>query len=203
MKTKMGLLRRVVGIAAVGALLASCYASLANQKGYLNLSTAGFGGVATPTTAIVMVVDSAYASSMEELLSLIDQGYHTGNLSGSQQDRITTLAKEITTNGTVSFGGYPFYQATLTSSSGSFDIPGVPAGSSYFVKFFVLNQGVSFSISNIDQNFYNLVQSQNLAFSPENYLTPWQSWTPAAGQPVSVTAGQSVPLIVTLSSTVP
>jgi hypothetical protein len=79
----------------------------------------------------------------------------------------------------------------------------VPAGRDYFVKIFVLKPGVSFSVQDFDENFFNLIQSQNFIFSPEAYTTPWQSWTTVGGQPVTVTAGESVPINVTPDPTIP
>ena len=213
METKMRLRVRLAGVVIAAALLATCYAPLADQKGYLSLSLAGAKTAltSTPTTAIVMVVDSSYQASLAQLLYLVSKGFNSGNtLSSSDADTLKTLGKQLATNGLVSFGGYPFYQATLTSSTGSFDIPGVPAGKSYFVKFYVLNPNASFSVQSIDASFSTLVQSENQVFS--NMLvtggpigdsslstTPWQSWnTFAAGQPVSVSAGQSVALTATL-----
>ena len=209
MKMKMRLL---IGIAAVAVMLASCYAPLANQKGYLSLSLAAAGpgpSVVAPTTAIVMVVDSSYQASLAQLLNLVSKAHQSQTVGGpwtsSDADTLKTLGKQLATNGLVSFGGYPFYQATLTSSTGSFDIPGVPAGKSYFVKFFVLTQSTSFTVQDIDQSFWSLIQSENPVFATETYVsdTGWQTWTTVAGQPVTVNAGESVTLPVVLSTTIP
>ena len=177
MKTKMALRARVVGIAVAAALLASCYAPLADQKGHLNLSLAAAGppSVVAPTTAIVMVVDSDYQASLAELLNLVSKGHKSQTIGGpwssSDADRLKTLGKQLVTNGLVSFGGYPFYQANLTSATGSFDIPGVPAGKSYLVKFFVLTQNTSFTVQDIDQGFSSLIQSENLVFTTESWTS--------------------------------
>ena len=168
MKAKIRLRVCLAGVVIAAALLASCYAPLANQNGYLNLSLAGAksGIAATPTTAIVMVVDSGYQATLAEMLYLISKAYNaTNTLSSTDADRLKTLGKQLATNGLVSFGGYPFYQTTLTSSTGSFEIPGIPAGKSYFVKFYVLNPNASFSVQSIDESFSTLVQSENQVFS--------------------------------------
>ena len=187
---------RVAGLLVAVAVLASCYAPLANQKGYLNLGLKL--AVAAPTDAIVLVVDSGYQDSLAEMLNLISRGKHIG-LTATETDRLKTVGEVLSTNGAVKFGGFPFYGATLGTSSGSFEIPGVPADRSYFVKVFVLNQGVSFGMKDFDEHFFDLVQLQNLAFSPEDQ-SAWQAWVPAAGQPVAVNAGESAPITVTLSA---
>jgi hypothetical protein len=202
MKKGIFLRARVAGLVVAAALVASCYAPIANQKGYLNLGLQLAKSVAAPTEAVVLVIDAGYGDSFREMLSLVNQGYH-GSLSTSEQDRLRTLGELLTTSAAVKFGGTPFYQATLNATAGSFQIPGVPAGRDYFVKVFVMNQGVSFAAKDFDENFFNLIQSQNLAFAPEAYTTPWQNWTLATGQPVTVNAGESAPISVTLTGTVP
>ena len=196
------LLMRVAGLFVVGTLLAGCYAPIADQKGYLNLGIQSVAlGPAGTTEVIVLVVNSGFQDSLAEILNLVSKSKHVG-LSSSDKDRLKTLAKEMSAGGLVKFGGFPFYQTTLSSSSGSFDMPGIPEGRAYFVKLFVFNPDVSFSVDKIDQNFWSLVQLEYLVFSPEVYTTDtaWQGWTPAAGQPVEVKAGQSVDVNLTLVS---
>jgi hypothetical protein len=105
----------------------------------------------------------------------------------------------MASNGLVKFGGFPFFQTTLNPGSGSFTIPGVPAGRDYLVKFFVFNTIVtSFKVENIDSHFGNLIQVENRVFDHnEDYNTAdWHLWNTLAGQQVSVKAGQSVTLNV-------
>jgi|GEM_PF-4968700 len=201
------LLMRVAGLFVVGALLAGCYAPIANQKGYLNLGIQSVALGPTGTTeVIVLVVNSGFQDSLAEILNLVSKSKH-GGLTQTDKDRLKTLAKEMSANGLVSFGGFPFYQTTLSGNHGSFEMPGVPEGRSYFVKLFVFNPSVSFSVDDLDQNFWSLIQLENLVFvdplgNQEVYTTDtaWQSWVPITGQPVEVKAGQSVPVNVTLVS---
>lgn len=195
---------RVAGVVVAAVLLASCYAPLANQKGYLNLGIVGTKSINAPATAVVMVVDADYQASVAEMLNLVGKAHQSQTIGGpwssSDADRLKTLGQQLASNGLVSFGGYPFYLATLTSSTGSFNIPGIPADKSYLVKFFVLAQNTSFTVQDIDQSFWSLIQSENLVFNTETYAsdTGWQTWAPVTGQPVSVNAGGSVVLPVTL-----
>ena len=147
------LLTKVAGLFVVWALLAGCYAPIANQKGYLSLGIQSVALGPTGTTeVIVLVVDSEFRDSLAETLNLVSKSKHVG-LTQTDKDRLKTLAKELSANGLVNFGGFPFYQTTLSSSSGSFDMPGIPEGRSYFVKLFVLNPNVSFSVDDVDQKF--------------------------------------------------
>ena len=205
MKKDTFLRGRVAGLFVAAALLASCYAPLANQKGYLNLGLHLAKTITAPTDAIVMVVDSGYQDSLAEMLSLVSQGGNHIALSGSETDRLKTLGEQLTTSGIVKFGGFPFYRTTLNASSGSFQVPGIPAGRDYFVKVFVLTPGTSFSVQDFDKNFFTRIQSQNLVFLTEHYATPtgWQSWSPVAGQPVPVNADESSPITVTLGLAIP
>ena len=197
------LLTRVAGLFIAGALLAGCYAPIADQKGYINLGIQSVAlGPAGTTEVIVLVVNSGFQASLAEMLNLVSKSKQFGGLSQTDKDRLKTLAKDMATNGLVKFGGFPFYQTTLSGSSGSFDMPGIPEGRGYFVKLFVFNPNVSFTVDDIGQHFWSLVQLENLVFTPEVYTTDaaWQGWTPAAGQPVEVKAGQSVDVNVTLVS---
>jgi hypothetical protein len=187
---------RIAGFLVVAALLAGCFAPLAKQEGYLSL------GLQLPKSSllsgnqvVVLVVDSGSKDAFAELLNLKEKGRSSGgSLPGADQDRLKALGEQLTTSGLVKFGGFPFYKSTLSGTSGSFEIPGVPAGRSYFVKVIVFDQGVDFSPEKIDQNFYSLIQYESLAFTPETYFSDngWMAWTPMTGQPVSVSAGQSV-----------
>ena len=195
---------RIGGFLVVAALLAGCYASLAHQEGYLSLGLQlSKSNPLVGNEVVVLVVDSGYQDSLAEMLNLVGKGnYSGGNLSTADQDRLKALGEQLTTNGLVKFGGFPFYKSTLSGSAGSFEIPGVPAGRSYFVKVIVFNQGVSFSPDKIDQSFYSLIDSESLVFTTESYAPAapdaWMTWTPNAGQPVAVSAGQSVAVDVTL-----
>jgi hypothetical protein len=195
----------VAGLFIAVALLAGCYAPLANQDGYFSLNLSGarwaLGGT---SKVIVLVVNSDSGDAFKETLSLISKAHNVpGSFTGSDVDRLTTLAKQLATSGLVKFGGFPFYQTIMSSTSGSFKIPGIPAGRDYFVKLFVFQPGFSFKVENIDKNFGGLIQAENLVFSTENYLTAWQTWTPQLGQPVSVSAGQSAAMNVTMTNAIP
>ncbi len=192
----------VAALVAVG-FLAGCYAPLANQNGYLALSLQS--RIAPPLAgneAVVLVVDSAYQDSLAETLNLIGKAHSQGNLNSTDQDRLKTLGQDLATNGLVKFGGYPFFQATLSGATGSFQIPGLPAGRSYFVKLIVLNANTSFEVKNIDQNLPGLILGENLVFTTETYVsdTGWKGWTPnsSQGQPAAVTAGGSTTINLTI-----
>ena len=208
MKPKLLLLARVAVAAAVAVLLASCYAPLKGQDGHFNLGIKGLQAKGSTANVLVLVIDSSYQASLAELLSLVSKGRDNANfLSSTDKDRLKALGQEMSTNALVRFGGYPFYQTTIDTSlpNGSFDIPGVPADRSYFVKFFVLNSGVTFDVSDLDASFYSLVQSQNYVFT--SVSDDWANqndftlWTPDPAQPVAVTSGGTTGLSVTLYST--
>jgi hypothetical protein len=188
----------VAGLFIAVALLAGCYAPLANQDGYLNLTIEGARG--GTNVAIVLVVNADYKDSFKELLWLIDKGQDSpGSFSGSDTDRLTELAKLMATSGLVKFGGFPFFQTTMSGASGSFQISGVPAGREYFVKLLVFPSGFSFKVQDIDKNFGGLIQFENPVFGPigsEVYTTTWGSWP--AGQSVQVKSGKSATINVTL-----
>jgi hypothetical protein len=193
-------------VLAAAALFVGCYAALANQQGYLNMSLARSEG---PTVAdpeiIVLVVDSGYQATLAEMLYLISKGKNS-SLTPSEQDRLTTLGKQLATNGLVKFGGFPFFRADISGSLGTFTIPGIPAGRQYFVKIYEFSLGFTFDVKNIDQNFGKLIQYENAVFSNEQTTTsptggpttPWQSWTLNPGQPVTVNTGQSASISVRL-----
>ncbi len=197
MKKSTFLYARLAGLFIAAALLAGCYAPLANQDGYLNLVIQGVGGKGATNEAIVLVVNADYKDSFKELLYLIDKGDETGSLSGSDSDRLTEIAQQMATSGLVKFGGFPFFQTTLDPSAGSFQIPGVPAGRDYFVKFFVFNTNVSFKVEDIDEHFGDLIQAENRVFSNnEDYPTDWHLWSILPGQQVTVKSGESVTINV-------
>jgi len=191
---------KVAGFIITAALLAGCYAPLANQDGYLSFDLR-FAQPRLPgaSEVVVLVVNAEYENSFKELLYLVDKGDETGSLSGSETDRLVELATQMATSGLVKFGGYPFYHTVMSGASGSFEIPGVPAGRDYLVKLFVFQEGHSFAVEDIDANFGALIQSENLVFSNnEDYPSAFESWVPLAGQPVTVKAGEAVSLNVTL-----
>jgi len=193
----------VAGLFIAVALMTGCYAPLANQDGYFSLNIEGarfaLGGA---SQVIVLVVNADSGDTFKETLSLISKAYHVpGSFTSSDVDRLATLAKNLATSGLVKFGGFPFYQTTMSGTSGSFKIPGVPAGRDYFVKLFVFQPGFSFKVEDLDKDFGGLLQAENKVFSSENFGTAWQTWTPLAGQPVSVSAGQSVAVTAALQGT--
>jgi hypothetical protein len=204
---KKNIVRCAVVAAIVALVLAGCYAPLANQNGYLKLSLQSKAVSLAGNEAVVLVVDSAYQDALAETLNLIGKADINGSLSGSDQDRLKALGQELATNGLVKFGGYPFYQTTMSGTSGSFQLPGLPAGRSYLVKLIVLNSGITFDVKDLDQNLPNLVLGENLVFSTEHYTTDtaWQTWTPnvGAGQPAPVNAGGSTAINATIVPGVP
>jgi hypothetical protein len=207
MKKSVFSIARVAGLLLVAAVLASCYAPIANQNGHVSLNITGAkSGPSGSSQVIVLVVNSDFKDTFRETLNLISKAYHVpGSFNATDADRLTTLGKQLATGGLVKFGGFPFLQTTIAGSSGSFEIPGLPAGRDYFVKLFVFQPGFSFKPENIDKNFGNLIQLENLVFNTETYVsdTGWNAWQPAVGQPVSVSAGQSTSLSMTLQTTVP
>ncbi len=196
----------VAALVAVG-FLAGCYAPLANQNGYLALSLQSRGVSLAGNEAVVLVVDSAYQDSLAETLNLIGKANFQGNLNSTDQDRLKTLGQDLATNGLVKFGGYPFFQVTMSGTSGSFQIPGLPAGRSYFVKLIVLKSDISFDVKDIDQNLPGLILGENLVFTTETYVsdTAWKGWTPnsSQGQPAAVSAGGSTTINLTIVPGVP
>ncbi len=200
----------VAGLFIAVALLAGCYAPLVNQNGNLNfdLKVGDRAILNGNSQAIVLIVNSDSEASLKEILYLI--GKSKTGLSGSEKDRLTTLAKEMATSGLVKIGGYPFYLTTLNGSdtSGSFQIPGIPGGRDYFVKLFVLNSTVSsFTAKDVDENFWQLIQYVNWIFDNEgSYVSDyaawqdWQNWQPTTGQLVSVKGGESASVTMNLSA---
>jgi hypothetical protein len=191
---------KVAGLILAAVLLASCYAPIANQNGYLNLSLQFEGGAKAATNEVIgLVVNADYENTFRETLNLIDKGKHA-TLTSANKDRLTELAKQLATSGLVKFGGFPFFDTKIDPSGGSFDLTGLPAGRSYFVKLFVFKTGISFKVENIDENFWNLIQSTNLVFPPELWANDlsWQGW--GAGQKVDVVAGKTTTLHLLLGA---
>jgi hypothetical protein len=203
---------KVAGLLIAAALLAGCYAPLANQNGHLNFDLRFVGGAKSATNEVIgLVVNADYRDNFKEMLNLVGKG-HAGTLSGSEVDRLTELGKLMATSGLVKFGGFPFFQTSMDPSSGNFDLTGIPAGRDYFIKLFVFHAGHSLDVKDIDKDFWKLIQYENMVFgnpshpaNPESYFsdTDWQGWTPATGQPVSVKAGESSTIAVTLTTTIP
>lgn len=194
------LIARVAGLFLAAALLAGCYAPITDPNGYLHFDLQFGEGARSGTNEVIgLVVKADYEDSFKELLFLIDKGDETGSLSGPETERLTTLALQMSTDGLVKFGGFPFFQTTMNPGGGSLEIMGIPAGRNYFVKLLVFQVGVSFKVEDIDASFGDLIQLENRVFDDnEDYPTPWQGWAPLTGQPVEVKAGESVTLSVTL-----
>jgi hypothetical protein len=197
MKKRAVLLAPVAGIFIATALLTGCYAELSDQNGSLDLRIEGTQSAGT-NEAIVLVVNADYKDSFKEMLWLVDKAQDTGGLSGSEKSRLTEIVGKISTGGLVKFGGFPFFQTYLNPGSGSFQIPGVPAGRDYFVKFFVFQTTVSFKVEDIDEDFGDLIQVENRVFDHnEDYSTAdWRTWNILPGQQVTVRSGESVTLNV-------
>jgi len=193
-----------IGVAAAAVIvLASCYAPLVNQDGHFSFNLKLAQSKGTTTNVLVLVIDSSYQDALAETLWLISKGNSSGGtLSSDEAARLKDLGTQMSTNALVRFGGYPFYQTQIDpTTSGSFDIPGVPAGKSYFVKLFVLGNGVTFDLSNLDANFFSLVQSENFVFTNQDewtgsvsFAADQPNWIPNSGQPVAVQAGQTTQL---------
>jgi len=199
------LLVKVAGLFIAAVLLASCYAPLADQKGFLNIDLRAGArsgpGLGATSQVIVLVINADYEASLRETLWLIDKGKNQPGLSGAEADRLTELGKQMATSGLVKFGGFPFYQTTISGTGpGSFEIPGVPAGRAYFVKLYVFKPNFSFKVEDIDANFGGLILYENPVFGTQGsevYTTPWADWP--AGQSVPVTEGQSAAINMTLA----
>ena len=89
------LLTRVAGLFIAGALLAGCYAPIADQKGYINLGIQSVAlGPAGTTEVIVLVVNSGFQASLAEMLNLVSKSKQFGGLSQTDKDRLKTLAGE-------------------------------------------------------------------------------------------------------------
>jgi hypothetical protein len=195
-----------VGVAGLFAamLLTSCYAPLVNQDASLSLSVKNVSPELADNQAILILIDSSYKSSLAEMLYLISKGrQNNGSLDSTDADRLTTLAKEIVTNGMVKFGGYPFYQLSLSGPSGVISIPGIPADRSYFAKLFVFVSGYSFDPKDIDANFTHLLSYESLVFNTESYPTDFATWTVLPGQGVPVKAGETASFSVSLTNVFP
>ncbi len=199
MKNKTFLHALAAGTLVATALLTGCYAELSEGDGNLDLHIEGAPPKGT-NEAIVLVVNAEYKEAFKEMLWLVDKAEETGDLSGSEKDRLKELVSQISTSGLVKFGGFPFFQTTLNPGGGSFQIPGVPAGRDYFVKFFVFNTNVSFKVEDIDEDFGDLILVENRVFDNNEDFIPgppyWPLWNILPGQQVTVKSGESVTLDV-------
>jgi hypothetical protein len=204
MKGNASLLAKVAGLSVAAALLASCYSQIADQNGSFNITARP---APAGSTVVVLVVNSSYENTLKDMLFLIDKGKQfPGSLTGSDLAQLLTDLEQLAAGGLVKFGGYPFYRTTIGASSGSFQIPGVPAGRSYFVKLWALNPGQTFSLNSIkDGSLGSQIANENIVFGSglgsEQYPNPVQGplWTPNPGQPVDVLGGQTTTINVTLA----
>ncbi len=196
MKKSLLLHALAAGSLIAAALLAGCYAELSDQNGNLDVEIEKIETTGT-NEAIVLVVNADYKDPFKELLWLVDKADEGNTLTNSEKDRLKELASQMSTSGLVKFGGFPFFQTTLNPGSGSFQIPGVPAGRDYLVKFFVFNTTVSFKVEDIDEDFGDLIQAENRVFSNnEDYPSDWHLWSVLPGQQVTVKSGESVTIDV-------
>jgi len=195
MKGKASLLAKVAGLFVAAALLAGCYAQLADQNGYFNISVKNAPG--GPADVIVLVANSGYENTFKEMLFFMDSAKDSQTFDAGQ---LATDFEELATGGLVKFGGFPFYRTTIDGISGSFQIPGVPASRSYFVKLMVFQLGQTLSLNDLADlsTLVSKIQLANLAFSPEKYSTAWQNWVRTAGEPVDVLAGQTTTINVNI-----
>jgi len=189
---------KVAGLFLAAALLASCYAPLVNQNGYLNFDIKFAGAKAGTNEVIGLVVNGDYEDSFREMLWLIDKGEQVG-LSTPEGDRLLEIGQEMATSGLVKFGGFPFFQTTIDPAiPGSFELTGIPADRQYLIKLFVFNPGASFNVEDLGEDFEDNIQTENPVFVAEDYNTPFANWVRSAGQPVEVKAGETSTVTITL-----
>jgi hypothetical protein len=191
---------KVAGLFLAAALLAGCYAPITNPNGYLNLNLQFAGVKAAGNEVIGLVVNGDAEDSFREMLWLIDKGENApGGLSSSEADRLVEIGQQMATSGLVKFGGFPFFQTTINPSPGhSFELSGIPAGRSYLIKLFVFPVGYSFKVEDIDENFEDLVQTENPVYAAEDYTIPFANWVRSAGQPVEVKSGEAATVNISL-----
>lgn len=194
-------MKRIMIVCAVLALaffLSGCFAILPQSDGYLSIDLEIPPEAKGPNEhpVVIFVANAAMEDSIKELLWLID--------TESDEDRLVDVAIAVANRGLVKFGGDPFLRTTIPALSpvvadtGSFEIPGVPAERSYFVKVFVF--GVGEDITSIEDIADVTVEYQNYIFSGEDTETHYSGWVPLAPFPIAVEAGETASVPITLDS---
>jgi hypothetical protein len=170
-----------IAVTVAAVTLSACFAFLPQGNGHLSI------GVELPPQAkgpgdypvLIFVANADMEDSIKELL------------------RLTEVAKDVANRGLVKFGGDPFLRTSISTSasSGSLEIPGVPAGRSYFVKMIVFAEEAD--ISSIDNLAEQDVHLENRLFTFEVYTKPFASWG-TSQIPVSVEAGETAQVNMSL-----
>jgi hypothetical protein len=190
-----------IAVTALAVTLSGCFAFLPQGDGYLSI------GVELPPQAkgpsgdypvIIFVANADMEDSIKELLWLID-GDSEGRLNDKEEDRLTEVARDVAERGLVKFGGDPFLRTSIptSASSGSFEIPGVPAGRSYFVKMVVFEVGAD--ISNVENLSEDVFRENRLFSDNEDYDTAFATWT-RVQTPAGVEPGKTAPINILLES---
>lgn len=197
--------RMIIAIVAVAlaCFLSGCFAFLPQSDGYLSIDLEIPPEAKGPGEhpVVIFVANADMEDSIKELLWLIDKETDS-SLNDKEEDRLVDLAVAVSNRGLVKFGGDPFLRTTIpeTTISGSFKIPAVPAGRSYFVKVFVFELGQD--IVNVDELGDVTVVVENQLFNTENYTfgldwTDWTRYAPAAF-PIKVEAGETTEIDIQL-----
>jgi hypothetical protein len=202
------MMKRIIIAIAVSILtcfLSGCFAFLPQSDGYLSIDLEIPPEAKGPGEhpVVIFVANADMEDSIKELLWLIDKETdEIGGLNDKEEDRLEDLAVAVSNRGLVKFGGDPFLRTTIpaTTTSGSFKIPAVPAGRSYFVKVFVFEVGQD--IVNVDELSDVTVVVENQLFDTENYTagSDWTDWTRYAPAPfpIKVEAGETTEIDITL-----
>jgi hypothetical protein len=179
--------RTIIGVSVLLLLLllSGCFAFLPQSDGYLSMD------LKIPPEArgvddrqvVIFVANAEMEESIKELLWLIG--------TEADEDRLVDVAVAVANRGLVKFGGDPFLRTTIhkDTTSGSFRIPGVPAGRSYFVKVFVFLEGQD--IKSVEDLVDATVVLQNFVFNGEEVLTDYSGWVPIVPFPIEVEAGKT------------
>jgi hypothetical protein len=193
----------------IAVILTGCFAFLPQSDGYLSIELELPPEVKGPGEhpVVIFVANADMEDSIKELLWLIDKETDD-SLSSKEEDRLVDLATAVSNRGLVKFGGDPFLRTTIPAlqvgipDQGSFEIPGVPAGRSYFVKVFVFELG--HDIVNVDELSDVTVVSENRLFDPENYIfgSDWTGWTryALAPFPIKVEASKTTQVNIKLET---
>jgi hypothetical protein len=138
-----------VAILGLAFLLSGCFAFVPQTDGFLSIDVEIPAEAKGPgdLPVIIFVCNADMEDSVKELLWLIDEDSWIG-LSDQEEDRLVDLAISLSNKGLVKFGGDPFLRTEIpdtAAGTGSFKIPAVPAGRSYFVKVIVFEAGADTS----------------------------------------------------------
>jgi len=186
-------------------LLCGCFAFLPQSDGYLSMDLRIPPELKGPGDhpVVIFVANADMEDSIKELLWLIDK-VSEGFASSKEEDRLVDLAVAVSNRGLVKFGGDPFLRTTipalspLAANTGSFEIPGIPAGRSYFVKVFVFETGQE--IVNVDELSEVVLELESQLFDTEDWSVPINAWDPFAPFPIKVEAGKTTKIDIALVS---